>query len=147
MKQFFILSFKYMFYNTLKILNILRFSVVWKLGDNEMVERSVVEWGLLDFHHVHASQGILSCGGSGRFYFKIWVFSFVRSYISKKNIVSAFQLEVRKVSKMMCSDSSMDSHPIRRNVSNSPDITDLFDNISYEKVNAESTKVIYILFF
>ncbi|KFM79213.1 Leucyl-cystinyl aminopeptidase, partial [Stegodyphus mimosarum] len=55
------------------------------------------------------------------------------------------ELDVRKVSKMMCSDSSLDSHPILHNVSNPGEISDLFDTISYEKGSAVLKMLQYTL--
>ncbi len=48
----------------------------------------------------------------------------------------AIELEVRRFSRLMCTDSSVDSHAILRNISNIADISDLFDNISHEKGSA-----------
>ncbi|XP_054706486.1 uncharacterized protein LOC129216302 [Uloborus diversus] len=56
---------------------------------------------------------------------------------------SANELDVRKVSKMMCADSSLDSHPILRVVP--ADISNLFDSISYEKGGAVLKMLQYTL--
>nr|XP_042907730.1 uncharacterized protein LOC107439767 isoform X3 [Parasteatoda tepidariorum] len=46
------------------------------------------------------------------------------------------EVDVRKVSKMMCTDSNIDSNPILRNVTTPKEISEIFDAISYEKGGA-----------
>lgn len=45
------------------------------------------------------------------------------------------QVNVRQMSRMMCIDSTADSHPIIMNATTPEEIVNTFDAVSYEKVN------------